>query len=345
MTLIDKILNEWAFRCHDGVVDINNPEKVIILNEILLEEGIFVKDNDVVFSASNNISDLLHTNLKDANLGGVYVNYSIEYNQENPNGSEIKDLADKLKELDLTNEEEEKLRDLISKDIEKLSSKNFKPKTVYYLESSAPLSKMIGDIIKDSISDVEVLPLNKIKFPSWEDMLVPDYKDEVESEGLIQRIESAAKKMWETNEGVIKSSKLDPSIRKYFKPKYNLEDILEKEKLMFVDDNVQTGADFKSISDKFFNSSKIMFYAAIKLTRTGAKTTKASRIATSDKIPFEFSREDLIQFPFGVGVKSTYNNLNKLRNKGYISKAPTNVPNKGTYYLFNNTKLTIDDLI
>jgi hypothetical protein len=37
MTVIDQILNEWSFRCHDGIVDINDPTKVSILNEILNE--------------------------------------------------------------------------------------------------------------------------------------------------------------------------------------------------------------------------------------------------------------------------------------------------------------------
>jgi len=40
MTVIDKILNEWSFRCHDGIVDINNPDKKIILDEILKEFNI-----------------------------------------------------------------------------------------------------------------------------------------------------------------------------------------------------------------------------------------------------------------------------------------------------------------
>jgi hypothetical protein len=35
MTVIDKILLEWSFRCHDGIVDINDPIKLSILNEIL----------------------------------------------------------------------------------------------------------------------------------------------------------------------------------------------------------------------------------------------------------------------------------------------------------------------
>lgn len=40
MTVIDNILNEWSFRCHDGIVDLNNPEKVTILEEILNELGL-----------------------------------------------------------------------------------------------------------------------------------------------------------------------------------------------------------------------------------------------------------------------------------------------------------------
>ena len=38
MTVIDKILNEWSFRCHDGIVDLNDSKKVKILLEILKED-------------------------------------------------------------------------------------------------------------------------------------------------------------------------------------------------------------------------------------------------------------------------------------------------------------------
>ena len=50
MEVIDKILNEWSFRCHDGIVDMNNPKKIAILNEILIEEGI---DDDIVDAVLN----------------------------------------------------------------------------------------------------------------------------------------------------------------------------------------------------------------------------------------------------------------------------------------------------
>jgi hypothetical protein len=40
MTVIDNILNEWSFRCHDGIVDLNDPKKKAILESILKEYGI-----------------------------------------------------------------------------------------------------------------------------------------------------------------------------------------------------------------------------------------------------------------------------------------------------------------
>jgi hypothetical protein len=48
MTVIDKILSEWSYRCSDGIVDMNNPTKVKILVEILkplLKEDI---DDDIL---------------------------------------------------------------------------------------------------------------------------------------------------------------------------------------------------------------------------------------------------------------------------------------------------------
>lgn len=40
MTVIEKILNEWAYRCSDGIVDLNDPIKVATLEEILTEFGV-----------------------------------------------------------------------------------------------------------------------------------------------------------------------------------------------------------------------------------------------------------------------------------------------------------------
>jgi len=51
MKVTDEILNEWSFRCHDGIVDLNDPKKLRILKEILDENGIILNegiDSDAV---------------------------------------------------------------------------------------------------------------------------------------------------------------------------------------------------------------------------------------------------------------------------------------------------------
>jgi len=40
MKVIDEILQEWSYRCHDGIVDINDPKKKAILDQILKENNI-----------------------------------------------------------------------------------------------------------------------------------------------------------------------------------------------------------------------------------------------------------------------------------------------------------------
>ena len=57
MTVIDKILQEWSFRCHDGIVDINDPKKRVILDEILIE-NFNITLNENVYSKFLSISDL-----------------------------------------------------------------------------------------------------------------------------------------------------------------------------------------------------------------------------------------------------------------------------------------------
>ena len=63
MNVIDKILNEWSFRCHDGVVDLNDPKKLRILKEILEENGI-----DLLSEAEINEVDKVITILKEVGL-------------------------------------------------------------------------------------------------------------------------------------------------------------------------------------------------------------------------------------------------------------------------------------
>ncbi len=46
MKVTDEILNEWSFRCHDGIVDLNDLKKLRILKEILDENGIDLLKED-----------------------------------------------------------------------------------------------------------------------------------------------------------------------------------------------------------------------------------------------------------------------------------------------------------
>ena len=48
MIVTDEILNEWSFRCHDGVVDLNDLKKLRILKEILDENGINLEEEEAI---------------------------------------------------------------------------------------------------------------------------------------------------------------------------------------------------------------------------------------------------------------------------------------------------------
>jgi hypothetical protein len=64
MTVIDNILNEWSFRCHDGVVDMNDPKKVKILQEILDKLGIDEEKQARIFkkpTSNKSFNDLIET--------------------------------------------------------------------------------------------------------------------------------------------------------------------------------------------------------------------------------------------------------------------------------------------
>ena len=54
MTVIDQILNEWSFRCHDGIVDMNDSKKTAILNEILGEYNVDLNLIDEVEEETSN---------------------------------------------------------------------------------------------------------------------------------------------------------------------------------------------------------------------------------------------------------------------------------------------------
>jgi hypothetical protein len=91
MIVIDEILNEWSFRCHDGVVDLNDPKKVSVLNEILNEYDLQLnEDNSIDFTKTLNAKEVT----KDRKVGGYRGDKVIAFiNDKKPftlkNGSEV----------------------------------------------------------------------------------------------------------------------------------------------------------------------------------------------------------------------------------------------------------------
>jgi hypothetical protein len=65
MTVIDKILSEWSYRCSDGIVDMNNPTKRAILNAILEENGLDETELDEINIVT--YDDIIKDALKKAN--------------------------------------------------------------------------------------------------------------------------------------------------------------------------------------------------------------------------------------------------------------------------------------
>ena len=171
--------------------------------------------------------------------------YTFEYNPEYEDGKAIKKAADDIKDLKNINKDE--LYNITLSSIRTLFSKTFTPDVVYYLGSSRGLSKFIAQVIQDNYPKIEILPLNKKTFPSWQNMLVDNYKELTLGPKQLTRAENAAKKMWNAEKGKIKSSGYDVQMRKFFKSKYELEKILSREKMLFIDDNVQQGIDFSFI--------------------------------------------------------------------------------------------------
>jgi hypothetical protein len=59
MINIDNILLEWSYRCKDGVVDVENQEKILILQEILEENGFSLLESMAVNENANDIKQQL----------------------------------------------------------------------------------------------------------------------------------------------------------------------------------------------------------------------------------------------------------------------------------------------
>jgi hypothetical protein len=87
MTVIDQILREWSFRCHDGIVDMNDPTKVSILNEILKEFD--VDKTDILNEGDETYDKVIKNTLKVEKIPQVEKEYKLGENT-NVNGEDAK---------------------------------------------------------------------------------------------------------------------------------------------------------------------------------------------------------------------------------------------------------------
>ena len=95
MEVIDKILNEWSFRCHDGIVDMNDPKKKAILDEILKEFNI--EETDIIAEGDEKYDQVIKNALGKANLllpngdiPSVKEKYVLGDSEKNVNGADTK---------------------------------------------------------------------------------------------------------------------------------------------------------------------------------------------------------------------------------------------------------------
>jgi len=156
MEVIDKILNEWSFRCHDGIVDMKDPIKLSVLKEIMIEEGI---DDDIVDA----ILSLPEDDPKKQKV--------LAYLQGNEDEKE-KEIERLKQQIDGSKQEKERKTNKIKEIIKTLTDKNLSKSTAYLIVFEFVNNDKEDDLIsyfdnppklevKDGI-DIKAAPLNKL---------------------------------------------------------------------------------------------------------------------------------------------------------------------------------------
>jgi hypothetical protein len=156
MTVIDQILNEWAFRCHDGIVDMNNPEKVKILNEILEKYNLVEQEEEQ--SIDDKINAII-SSLKDDEKEKIYqvivkAKSKVIDKKEDEVIKSIKDkliekkqIPDNIAEYIVLKAEKQDQIDDLDKLVDFISLKNLKEKTDQNLETEAGKLAWINNIV------------------------------------------------------------------------------------------------------------------------------------------------------------------------------------------------------
>lgn len=369
MDILTVFLNKIAYKFPKGYPDINNKQDRKFLLEIIkmqanplpfsfflqdknhpLFEGISFSDGKYKFSPKNGPTDLLHYSPGTAERKQSTIFYSFEINPDLKDGEKFKQAADAIKNLDDI-VDFESLEEPIKKGIIQ-SMTGLKPDLIYYLGSSKGLSSLLGSIAQEVYSDVEVLPLNKKTFLTWEDMLVDNYKELINEPKRLALVQKEAQRMFTQEKGKIKSSGYMPQLRKYFKPKYELDEIAKVRRVLFLDDNVQSGLDLNTI-EKSLGGRQCFFYTPILLPIGGSKLSnqqKASKTTKVDLTKKDLKLTQLFKTFTQNGEKHLYLSVKhpkfkRLLDKKFIEKDSLEHPTLGRFHKFSNPKIrSIEDI-
>jgi hypothetical protein len=107
MNVIDKILLEWSYRCHDGIVDVNDPVKKAILDKILAEHNVELdekKEKPAEEEDTSEIGKIIST-LKTAGIRKDVLD-SIKSILSNYNEDQLNNFIDKFRTYDVKDTQE-----------------------------------------------------------------------------------------------------------------------------------------------------------------------------------------------------------------------------------------------
>jgi hypothetical protein len=154
MNVIDKILSEWSFRCHDGIVDINDPIKVSILDEVLNEYGL-ESFNEMKTSPTNKAIDAILDSFEAEGKLSYHSRPKRIKNIGNISNNSFVDIISNV--LDIKPEE---IKIIPPKDENNPSNKNFAFKFPY--DGKEALIILGGEAAGTDIEEYELKNINKI---------------------------------------------------------------------------------------------------------------------------------------------------------------------------------------
>jgi len=281
----------------------NNPIFICmkLLKLILEAGGLSINDGKLVLSGTASPSDaFIHSPgyLKN----NPRIRYSFIYNDEGDlSGKDIKKVADQIKmgNVPYPSEFENKIV-VDGKNAVRTLFQDGKVGYVAWVGSKQPLTRKLAEWLGNELQ-AEVVPINKLPYSSAEDMVDRKKVDrEVRKPSERESILRYANDMWKdtvhmnqegTKVGHIRTTLLKQQrLRKYYKSKYDLENVIVSGRVLVIDDNVQSGEDAENIIEGLSSKASVIFYAPLRLNVNATKTEKEAEATSKSPI-------DLGKFP------------------------------------------------